>query len=114
MYGRLALAVLAVLAAGGAAAALALPGGGHAGVSHATVSQAVAVSAQAARPRPRRPRRGPARATAAHVYATSTPPASESHCRKAPPPVPEQPITHRRWLHGVTITEYYPAPERWF
>jgi len=27
---------------------------------------------------------------------------------------PEHPITHRQWLHGVTITEYYPAPERWF
>jgi 3D (Asp-Asp-Asp) domain-containing protein len=28
--------------------------------------------------------------------------------------VPETPISHRRWLSGVTITEYYPAPERWF
>jgi 3D (Asp-Asp-Asp) domain-containing protein len=28
--------------------------------------------------------------------------------------VPERPISHRRWLTGVTITEYYPAPERWF
>jgi len=28
--------------------------------------------------------------------------------------VPEQPISHRTWLSGVTITEYYPAPERWF
>jgi 3D (Asp-Asp-Asp) domain-containing protein len=28
--------------------------------------------------------------------------------------VPERPITHRQWLGGVTITEYYPAPERWF
>jgi 3D (Asp-Asp-Asp) domain-containing protein len=28
--------------------------------------------------------------------------------------VPEHPITHRQWLRGVTITEYYPPPERWF
>jgi 3D (Asp-Asp-Asp) domain-containing protein len=40
--------------------------------------------------------------------------ASASRCQKAPPPVPEHPITHREWLTGVTITEYYPAPEAWF
>lgn len=40
--------------------------------------------------------------------------ASASRCQKAPPPVPEQPIAHREWLSGVTITEYYPAPEAWF
>lgn len=40
--------------------------------------------------------------------------ASASRCTKAPPPVPEHPITHRQWLSGVTITEYYPAPEVWF
>jgi 3D (Asp-Asp-Asp) domain-containing protein len=28
--------------------------------------------------------------------------------------VPEHAIAHRTWLRGVTITEYYPAPERWF
>ncbi len=28
--------------------------------------------------------------------------------------MPETPISHRQWLTGVTITEYYPAPERWF
>jgi 3D (Asp-Asp-Asp) domain-containing protein len=28
--------------------------------------------------------------------------------------VPEHPINHREWLTGVTITEYYPAPEQWF
>jgi 3D (Asp-Asp-Asp) domain-containing protein len=28
--------------------------------------------------------------------------------------VAEHPITHPQWLSGVVITEYYPAPERWF
>jgi len=37
-----------------------------------------------------------------------------SRCRGGPPPVPERPINHRQWLTGVVITEYYPAPERWF
>lgn len=51
-----------------------------------------------------------------HVDVTASAPvsASASRCQKAPPPVPEQPISHRQWLSGVTITEYYPAPERWF
>jgi 3D (Asp-Asp-Asp) domain-containing protein len=48
------------------------------------------------------------------VNVLTSPPASASRCRNAPPPVPEHPITHRQWLSGVTITEYYPAPERWF
>jgi 3D (Asp-Asp-Asp) domain-containing protein len=29
-------------------------------------------------------------------------------------PVREHPVTRPRWLHGVAITEYYSAPERWF
>ncbi len=41
-------------------------------------------------------------------------PNSGSRCLKPPPPVPEHRITRRTWLTGVTITEYYPAPERWF
>ncbi|HWE14479.1 MAG TPA: 3D domain-containing protein [Solirubrobacteraceae bacterium] len=51
-----------------------------------------------------------------HIDATAPAPASasSSHCQKAPPPVPEHPISHRQWLSGVTITEYYPAPETWF
>lgn len=52
--------------------------------------------------------------SAYHVNALATEPGSASRCLKAPPPVPEHPITHREWLTGVTITEYYPAPERWF
>ncbi len=51
---------------------------------------------------------------ASHVSVQSTHSASASRCHNAPPPVPEHPITHRQWLTGVTITEYYPAPERWF
>lgn len=49
-----------------------------------------------------------------HVNPLATESGSDARCRRAPPPVPEHPITHRRWLTGVTITEYYPAPERWF
>jgi 3D (Asp-Asp-Asp) domain-containing protein len=49
-----------------------------------------------------------------HVDVLKTFPASESRCIKLPPPVPEHPISRARWLTGVTITEYYPAPERWF
>jgi 3D (Asp-Asp-Asp) domain-containing protein len=48
------------------------------------------------------------------VNLVASEPASSSRCHNAPPPVPEHPITHRQWLTGVTITEYYPAPERWF
>lgn len=45
----------------------------------------------------------------------ATPAASASRCHKAPPAtVPAHPISKPQWLNGVTITEYYPAPERWF
>jgi 3D (Asp-Asp-Asp) domain-containing protein len=26
----------------------------------------------------------------------------------------EKPVTHREWLSGFIVTEYYPVPERWF
>ena len=39
---------------------------------------------------------------------------SGSRCEKPGPPPPERLIDHRQWLTGVTITEYYPAAERWF
>ncbi len=48
------------------------------------------------------------------VTAAKAAPASASRCLKSPPPVPEHPISRRQWLSGVTITEYYPAPESWF
>jgi 3D (Asp-Asp-Asp) domain-containing protein len=64
----------------------------------------------AAAPAPVPPRyHGPAVDVLAHPL-----PESESRCLKPPPPIPEHPLTHRTWLSGVTITEYYPAPERWF
>jgi 3D (Asp-Asp-Asp) domain-containing protein len=31
-----------------------------------------------------------------------------------PPPEPPHPLARPQWLSGVVITEYYPAPERWF
>jgi 3D (Asp-Asp-Asp) domain-containing protein len=52
--------------------------------------------------------------SAGQVNVLASPPASASRCKNGPPSVPEHPITHRQWLGGVTITEYYPAPERWF
>ncbi|HWE11660.1 MAG TPA: 3D domain-containing protein [Solirubrobacteraceae bacterium] len=54
-----------------------------------------------------------ARPKAGNRSAKGSPPASASRCTTPPPPV-ERRITHRQWLNGVVITEYYPAPERWF
>lgn len=62
--------------------------------------------------RPRRPL--PAAASGPFVNVLAHGPNSGARCQRPPPPVPEHRITHRRWLTGVTITEYYPAPERWF
>jgi 3D (Asp-Asp-Asp) domain-containing protein len=49
-----------------------------------------------------------------HVNVLKTFPVSESRCVKPAPPAPEHRISHPEWLSGVTITEYYPAPEQWF
>jgi 3D (Asp-Asp-Asp) domain-containing protein len=105
-----------VIAAVGATMALALEGGGapelrrSVGVAARPVDRRAAVL--------RRAVTGARSAAFWHfhvdVTAAGATPASASRCQKAPPPVPEQPISHRRWLRGVTITEYYPAPERWF
>jgi 3D (Asp-Asp-Asp) domain-containing protein len=35
-------------------------------------------------------------------------------CHGEEPAPSEHQITHPQWLGGVVITEYYPAPERWF
>lgn len=47
------------------------------------------------------------------VVHRARPKAFASRC-SAGPPEPSHPINHSEWLHGVVITEYYPAPERWF
>ena len=114
MLRRCLLLGVLVLAAAGAAVALAFQGGGSpesrrsVGVAARPVGRRAAVS-----------RRAVARSVAFwhfHVDVTATQPASASasRCQKSPPPVPGQPIGHRQWLSGVTITEYYPAPEHWF
>jgi 3D (Asp-Asp-Asp) domain-containing protein len=56
--------------------------------------------------------RGAAKPT--HINVFATPPSSESRCQNAAPSAPERQITRPQWLTGVTITEYYPAPEQWF
>jgi 3D (Asp-Asp-Asp) domain-containing protein len=105
MGGRLVVGVASFLAVGGAAVALALPGG--AGGQHRRQARAVAVKADATKPV--RPHDHP---RSVNVLASA--PATASRCQSGPPPIPEHPISHRQWLSGVTITEYYPAPERWF
>jgi 3D (Asp-Asp-Asp) domain-containing protein len=122
MWGRLAMMTLAALAVGGVAVALALAGGSS---HHAPTT----IRAQVARARPQvgrprlaahrpspRPRPRPLGPGYWRDHVNVTAPASESgaSCVKPPPTVAEHPIRHRRWLRGVTITEYYPAPERWF
>ncbi len=86
----------------GVGLALVWPGMAHAD-SVLTVERQVAAVVQAAYT-----------SVSRQVNALQTESASDSRCQKAPPPVAEHPITHRRWLTGVTITEYYPAPEAWF
>jgi 3D (Asp-Asp-Asp) domain-containing protein len=90
-----------------------LTGCGAAAADHPRPHPQVATQTRlAARPAPRDP---PARtAPKKKPVATKTPPPSQSRCRGAPPPVPEHPISHRQWLTGVAITEYYPARESWF
>jgi 3D (Asp-Asp-Asp) domain-containing protein len=51
---------------------------------------------------------------AGRVAASTSAPAAGSRCPSGGPPEPSHPLTHRQWLTGVVITEYYPAPERWF
>ncbi len=103
-----------ILGAAGVLAAV-LPDGGSSArrSSRQTVVSTAVGRRPAARPRAvGAHRRSPRQAK--HVNVLSTPPPSAAHCVKTPPPVPEHPISRRQWLSGVTITEYYPAPERWF
>ena len=55
----------------------------------------------------------PPRVRAAH-RTRSDPTARSSACGHEPAPPPVREITQPQWLGGVVITEYYPAPERWF
>src|SRR5256714_3237615 len=44
----------------------------------------------------------------------AVPAAANATCPPPRHPPPVNQITRPRWLPGVLITEYYPAPERWF
>jgi 3D (Asp-Asp-Asp) domain-containing protein len=119
MRGRLAIGAAGALAIVAVTAALALQGarsqrparpGSSTALAHPGLrSAAITV----ARRRLAHPAVAPARRTR-HVAATATPPPAQSHCQNPAPPASVHPITHRQWLRGITITEYYPAPERWF
>lgn len=111
--GRLGAAALCALILAAAAVLAVL--GCDAGPRQQRVSERSAASARRSSRRAEAlaARRGSPR-IAKHIDVLSTPPRSAAHCRNAPPPVPEHPISHPQWLSGVTITEYYPAPERWF
>jgi 3D (Asp-Asp-Asp) domain-containing protein len=102
MLRRFLLLGVPVFTAAGAAVGFVLSGGGS-----PAPRRSVAVAARPA---------GQAAFRRRHVDATATKTASTSasHCQRSPPPVPAHPISHRQWLSGVTITEYYPAPEHWF
>ncbi len=77
----------------------------HTGVSRRQGARAAGARGRAA------PSVGPA---GPYVDVLASLPEAGSRCEKAPAPVAETPITRTQWLSGVTITEYYPAPERWF
>jgi 3D (Asp-Asp-Asp) domain-containing protein len=114
--GRLMVREVSALAAGTAVAAFVLTGcGSHAG----RTSNASPASVRSAR----RPAAAASHASAGshrpdsrpkYVNALATLAAAGSRCQRTRTPGPVRPIRHRQWLTGVTITEYYPAPERWF
>src|SRR4029078_7077011 len=37
-----------------------------------------------------------------------------SGCPPPPPPPAKHVLTSPRWIHNTLVTEYWPAPERWF
>jgi 3D (Asp-Asp-Asp) domain-containing protein len=104
MRGR--IVSLAISAAG----ALAL--GGCAQASSPPPRHSGHLASAAKRVLPARPPE-PKKTTVAATPTVSAPP-SASRCTSQPPPIAESPITRRQWLGGVVITEYYPAPARWF
>jgi 3D (Asp-Asp-Asp) domain-containing protein len=106
---------VAVLAAGAGAIALAACGGGSPTARGPGSSVRASHWRGVVTPVGRR-RAAPDKAVRATAKPAGAPrPASgASGCRRAQPPAPERALTHRQWLTGVVITEYYPAPERWF
>jgi 3D (Asp-Asp-Asp) domain-containing protein len=97
-----------------AAAVLASRGGGSRPRSVPVAAGAAVHRAAAARQAGVRARRAAFWHLHVNVAAAKPASVSASRCHQSPPPVPERPLSHPQWLGGVTITEYYPAPERWF
>jgi 3D (Asp-Asp-Asp) domain-containing protein len=99
-----------LLAAAGLTAGLGLAGGGSppARPRHPATGM---VAKRALLARPARAAAHPARR---RVASGGGPPASASRCQRPAPPAPEPTVQHPQWIGGVVITEYYPAPERWF
>jgi 3D (Asp-Asp-Asp) domain-containing protein len=116
MSRRLLVPAALALAVAGTAVGLAL-GSGDSPAPRRAVSVATRTTGRrAVLPRLAQARAGQAAFWRTHLNVTATKlgSTSASRCRKPPPLLPEHLISHRRWLSGVTITEYYPAPERWF
>jgi 3D (Asp-Asp-Asp) domain-containing protein len=114
--GRLMVREVSALAVGTAVAAFALTGcGSHAGrrsnASPASVRGAQRSAAAATHASAGSHRR---ESRAKYVNALATLSAAGSRCQRTRTPGPVRPIRHRQWLSGVTSTEYYPAPGRWF
>jgi 3D (Asp-Asp-Asp) domain-containing protein len=90
-----------------------------AGRTHARARGASsAAGAGARRPRPNSPASAPrsrssARAHPARSLVSARAKPCASRCN-ASPPEPPHPISHKEWLSGVLVTEYYPVPEGWF
>lgn len=55
-----------------------------------------------------------AASTTVPAFARDVSAARTAGCPPVVKPPPEREITKPRWLEGVLITEYFPAPERWF
>jgi 3D (Asp-Asp-Asp) domain-containing protein len=107
MAGACAIAATAVAFAAGA---LVAPDAGLRTAERASISAPAAAVSRTMDPRAIAPpsRVGPT--AAAHRTAT----ARTSACHGEAPSPRERQISRRQWLGGVVITEYYPAPERWF
>lgn len=89
----------------------------HVSGSERPAPQFAITAARRIHPRPavtvRRPAVAVRRPAARKVNVFALESTAASRCQN-PPPVHEHRIRHRTWVAGVVITEYYPAPERWF